>query len=190
VTRAKLDDPKANSWLPFTGDLDLRAAISDFTAERPATATTPSARSSSPRRDGRAPERPPLHRRSGDEVIVTDPTYAGIVNRIRSPAAAALRPVPRRGGRLALRPRPARRPRRPETTGFLLMSPSMPSGGYLDEDDWLAVCDLCRERDLFLIYDAAMERLLFDGRRSSTRCAWTGWRSAPSSSARSRRSTG
>jgi aspartate/methionine/tyrosine aminotransferase len=45
------------------------------------------------------------------------------------------------------------------------MSPSMPSGGYLDEDDWRAVCDLCRERDLFLIYDAAMERLLFDGRR-------------------------
>jgi N-succinyldiaminopimelate aminotransferase len=44
------------------------------------------------------------------------------------------------------------------------MSPSMPSGGYLDEDDWLAVCDLCRERDLFLIYDAAMERLLFDNR--------------------------
>src|SRR4029079_14842188 len=43
-------------------------------------------------------------------------------------------------------------------------SPSMPSGGYLDEDDWLAVCDLCRERDLFLIYDSAMERLLFDGR--------------------------
>ena len=40
----------------------------------------------------------------------------------------------------------------------------MPSGGYLDEDDWLAVCDLCRERDLFLIYDSAMERLLFDGR--------------------------
>ena len=34
VTRAKLDDPKSNSWLPFTGDLDLRAAISDFTAER------------------------------------------------------------------------------------------------------------------------------------------------------------
>ena len=52
----------------------------------------------------------------------------------------------------------------PKTTGFLLMSPSMPSVGYLDEDDWLAVCHLCRERDLFLIYDSAMERLLFDSR--------------------------
>ena len=34
MTRTKLDDPRSNSWLPFTGDLDLRAAISDFTAER------------------------------------------------------------------------------------------------------------------------------------------------------------
>src|SRR5207248_7229460 len=49
-------------------------------------------------------------------------------------------------------------------TGMLLMSPSMPSGGTFDEDDWRLVCDLCRERELFLIYDAAMERLLFDDR--------------------------
>ena len=34
MTRTKLDDPRSNSWLPFTGDLDLRAAISDFTVER------------------------------------------------------------------------------------------------------------------------------------------------------------
>jgi len=44
------------------------------------------------------------------------------------------------------------------------MSPSMPSGGTFDEEDWQLVCDLVRERDLFLVYDAAMERLLFDGR--------------------------
>ena len=48
--------------------------------------------------------------------------------------------------------------------GLLLMSPSMPSGGRLDEDDWRLVCDLCRARNLALIYDAAMERLLFDER--------------------------
>jgi aspartate/methionine/tyrosine aminotransferase len=69
------------------------------------------------------------------------------------------------------------------------MSPSMPSGGYLDEGDWLAVCDLCRERDLFLIYDSAMERLLFETGRSFTRWGWKRWRSGRSSSARSPRST-
>ena len=84
MTRTKLDDPRSNSWLPFTGDLDLRAAISNFTAER-----------SGHRYD---PEREIVVTVGGlealldvllctvdpgDEVIVTDPTYAGIVNRIR-----------------------------------------------------------------------------------------------------------
>src|SRR4029450_5094618 len=84
VTRSKLDDPKSNSWLPFTGDLELRAAISDFTAER-----------TGHRYD---PEREIIITAGGmegllnvvlctvdhgDEVIVSDPTYAGIVNRIR-----------------------------------------------------------------------------------------------------------
>src|SRR5919197_2859607 len=101
----------------------------------------------------------------GDEVVVTDPTYAGIVNRIRL-AGGTPRFAPFvaeedgwRFDREALAEVVGRR-----TTGFLLMSPSMPSGGYLDEDDWGAVCELCRECDLFLVYDAAMERLLFDGR--------------------------
>ena len=32
VTAESLETPAANSWLPFTGDLDLRHATSDFTA--------------------------------------------------------------------------------------------------------------------------------------------------------------
>src|SRR5919198_4349680 len=34
VTREALETAEANSWLPFTGDLGLRAAIADFTAGR------------------------------------------------------------------------------------------------------------------------------------------------------------
>src|SRR5260370_228177 len=33
-TRAAMEEPVSNSWLPFTGDLGLRAAISERTAER------------------------------------------------------------------------------------------------------------------------------------------------------------
>jgi aspartate/methionine/tyrosine aminotransferase len=47
---------------------------------------------------------------------------------------------------------------------MLLMSPSMPSGGYLDRGDWQLVAELCVAHDLTLILDSAMERLLFDGR--------------------------
>lgn len=49
-------------------------------------------------------------------------------------------------------------------TALLLCSPSMPSGAYLDQDDWQAVADACISRDLLLIYDAAFERILFDNR--------------------------
>jgi aspartate/methionine/tyrosine aminotransferase len=34
VTRSALDDPVSNSWLPFTGDLGLRDAISAHVASR------------------------------------------------------------------------------------------------------------------------------------------------------------
>jgi N-succinyldiaminopimelate aminotransferase len=166
-TSGFLETPEANSWLPFTGDLDLRAAISDFTAERTGHRYDP-VREIVITVGGMegllnvvlALVDP------GDEVVVTDPTYAGIVNRIRLAGGTPtfVRFIAEEGGwrfdRDALE-----RVVGAKTTGFLLMSPSMPSGGYLDEDDWRAVCDLCRERDLFLIYDAAMERLLFDGRR-------------------------
>jgi aspartate/methionine/tyrosine aminotransferase len=166
ATVAGLETPQANSWLPFTGDLELRAAISDFTAAR-----------SGHRYD---PEREIVVTSGGmeglldavlalvdpgDEVVVTDPTYAGIVNRIRL-AGGVPRFVPFRiqDGEWRLDRDALVAGIGERTVAFLLMSPSMPSGGWLDEDDWRAVCDLCRERDLALIYDAAMERLLFDGR--------------------------
>jgi aspartate/methionine/tyrosine aminotransferase len=50
------------------------------------------------------------------------------------------------------------------TVALLLMSPSMPSGCVLDGDDWSFVASVCQRHDLFLLYDAAMEALLFDGR--------------------------
>jgi aspartate/methionine/tyrosine aminotransferase len=161
-----LDTPEANSWLPFTGDLDLRAAISDFTAERTGHRYDPVREIviTVGGMEGLLNVMLSLVD-DGDEIVVTDPTYAGIVNRIRL-AGGTPRFVPFlaaeegwRFDRDALIGVVG-----PATTGFLLMSPSMPSGGYLDEEDWRLVCDVCRERDLFLVYDAAMERLLFDGR--------------------------
>jgi aspartate/methionine/tyrosine aminotransferase len=165
-TVAGLATPEANSWLPFTGDLDLRAAISEFTEER-----------TGHRYD---PVREIVVTVGGmegllnvllalvdpsDEVVVTDPTYAGIVNRIRlTGGTPTFIPFLAEDEGWRFDREALDRVVGPKTTGFLLMSPSMPSGGYLDEDDWRAVCDLCRERDFFLIYDAAMERLLFDGR--------------------------
>jgi N-succinyldiaminopimelate aminotransferase len=102
----------------------------------------------------------------GDEVIVTDPTYAGLINRIRL-AGGVPRFVPfafEPGGEWRLDREALRASIGPKTTAMLLMSPSMPSGGCLDAGDWALVAELCVAHDLLLIVDTAMERLVFDRR--------------------------
>ncbi len=103
----------------------------------------------------------------GDEVLLTDPTYVGLINRVRLaggvPRFVALRPS-RDGWRLdvdALAAVDARR-----VTAALLMSPSMPTGAVFDASEWRALTDFCAAAGCWLINDAAMERLLFDGREA------------------------
>ena len=103
---------------------------------------------------------------TGDEVIVTDPTYAGLINRIYL-AGGVPRFVPftfHPGGEWRLDREGLRAAVGPKVRAMLLMSPSMPSGACLDAGDWALVAELCVKHDLLLILDAAMERLLFDGR--------------------------
>jgi len=103
----------------------------------------------------------------GDEVLVTDPTYAGLLNRIRlaggTPKYAPFRFTP--GGEWKLDRDALQAAVGPRVRVMLLMSPSMPTGGYFDEEDWHAIADLCVRHGLTLILDTAMERLLYDGRK-------------------------
>ena len=166
VTREALDDPVSNSWLPFTGDLGLRAAISDHIAAR----------------HGRTydPEREIVVTCGGcegildvllatidpgDEVVLTDPVYAGLVNRVRlaggTPTFAPLQVI---DGEWRLDHDALEAAITDRTVALLMMSPSMPTGCVLDRDDWATIAELCERHDLFLIYDAAMEAIVFDGR--------------------------
>src|SRR3954451_10665504 len=136
-TIAGLELPASNSWLPFTGDMELRAAISDFTAERtghryhPEREIVVTSGGTSAILDVLLATVDP-----GDEVLLTDPTYAGIVNRVRL-AGGVPRLVPYRvrdgEWRLDLDAFAA------AADGSVLavvMSPSMPSGAVLDAGDW------------------------------------------------------
>lgn len=102
----------------------------------------------------------------GDEVIVTDPTYAGLINRVRLaggvPVVVPLAFQP--GGEWTFDRDALRAAVTPKTRAMLLMSPSMPTGGVLDAGDWALVAALCVAHDLLLILDSAMERLVFEGR--------------------------
>jgi aspartate/methionine/tyrosine aminotransferase len=101
----------------------------------------------------------------GDEVLMTDPIYVGLINRVRL-AGGVPRYVPliasALGWRLdvdalaAIDPRPVK--------SVLMMSPSMPTGAVFDREEWQALTAFCQRADCWLINDAAMERILYDGR--------------------------
>ena len=166
VTARSLETPEANSWLPFTGDLHLREAIAAFLAGRTGHPYDPEREIVLPCGGMEALLNALLVTVDpGDEVIITDPTYAGIVNRVHLVGGVPrLVPFLVDEGEWRLDRDALAAAVGDSTAGMLLMSPSMPSGGTFDADDWELICDLCRDRDLFLIYDSAMERLLFDDR--------------------------
>ena len=100
----------------------------------------------------------------GDEVVLTSPTYVGLVNRVRLaggvPRFLRMRPGPD-GWRLDLDT--LRSAVSPRTRAFLMMSPAMPSGAVLDAAEWQAVCAACVAADAWMIHDSAMQRILFAG---------------------------
>ena len=102
----------------------------------------------------------------GDEVIVPDPIYAGLINRIRIaggvPVYVPLMPT-LDGWRLDIKALEEAVTDR--TRMVLMMSPSMPTGHVLTHEEWDAVARVCIKADAWLLYDAAMERILFDGRK-------------------------
>ena len=167
ATREALESPAANSYLPFTGRGGLRAAAARHVGRLAGRRYDPdrecviTAGGTEGLLNALLATVDP-----GDEVIVTDPTYAGMLQRVRL-AGATPRLAPwvfdaEAGWRLdrdALAARVA-----PRTRALFIMNPSMPSGGMLDRDDWTAAADLCDRHDLWLIYNAAMERILYDDR--------------------------
>jgi hypothetical protein len=84
ATRAAIGEDEANSWLPFIGRDDLKEAVAGYIERR-----------GGPRYDGRheivitSGEGDAMLDAlfcltdPGDEVILTDPTYAGMLNRVR-----------------------------------------------------------------------------------------------------------
>ncbi len=100
----------------------------------------------------------------GDEVIVTDPTYAGIINRVRLsggiPVFVPLIPSATGWSLDTAALESVVSPR----TRMVVISPGMPTGHVLTQREWEAVARVVIKADLWLLYDAAMERILYDGK--------------------------
>jgi N-succinyldiaminopimelate aminotransferase len=164
-TKTTIIQDSANSYLPFVGQINLREEVARHVSKTSGCDYT---------RDNVIVSAGGLSGilnvllatiEVGDEVIVTDPTYAGLLNRIRLaggiPKTVEFIFTP--GGEWRFDRDSLEAAITSKTRAMLLMSPSMPTGGVLDYTDWKVVSQLCIKHDLLLINDAAMERLLFKG---------------------------
>ena len=101
----------------------------------------------------------------GDEVVLTDPTYAGMLNRVRlvgaRPRLVSLRVVDGEW-RLDLEALSAAAGER--TRVVFVNNASFPTGWVASDEEWDAIASMCREHDLWLLYWAGYECVLFAGR--------------------------
>jgi aspartate/methionine/tyrosine aminotransferase len=166
ATKAAIDTPEGNSWLPFTGRDDLKDAVADFVERR-----------GGPRYDGRreivitSGEGTAMLDAlfcltdPGDEVVLTDPTYAGMINRVRLVGAVPrLAPLHAVDGAWRLDLDALHAAVTDATRVIFFNNASFPSGWVASDEEWDAICALCRDRDLWLLYWGAYEAVLFDGR--------------------------
>ena len=168
ATRAAVTDDDANSYLPFFGHDRLREAATHL-VERSggyANGSIDWRRQCFISAGGLSGVLNVLLAliEPGDEVVLTSPTYVGLINRVRLAGGVPrfIRLLPSVSG-WRLDPSTLARAVTPRTRAFLMMSPSMPSGAVFNRDEWVAVCAACVAADAWMIYDSAMERLLFDG---------------------------
>ncbi|MBA2331948.1 MAG: pyridoxal phosphate-dependent aminotransferase, partial [Actinobacteria bacterium] len=166
ATRAAIGTDEANSWLPFTGRDDLKEAVAAYIERR-----------GGPSYDGRreivitSGEGDAMLDAlfcltdPGDEVILTDPTYAGMINRVRlAGAVPKLAPLVVREGHWRLDADGLAAAVTDRTRVVFINNASFPSGWVASDDEWNQITSLCREGDLWLLYWGGFEAILFDGR--------------------------
>jgi aspartate/methionine/tyrosine aminotransferase len=156
---------RANSWLPFTGLASLREAVVERLERQTGHAYDPLAEVVITGGATAGMLSTLLATVDhGDEVIVTDPCYAGFIGRIRlAGARPVFVPLLAVDGRWRLDLERLAAAVTERTRAVLLMSPSMPSGHVLRDAEWTAVADACERADAWLLYDAGMDEILFDG---------------------------
>jgi len=165
-TRRAVDDDEANSYLPFEGHLDLRTAAAGLVSRLSGREYDPGRECVSVAGGLNGILNALLAiTEPGDEVVLSDPIYAGLVNRIRLAGAVPVHvpavPTPQ-GWRTD--PDELAAAVGPRTAAVLLMGPSMPTGAVFDRSHLDALAGPVLEHGAWILYDAAMERIRFDDR--------------------------
>jgi len=166
VTRAAIGPWEYNSWLPFSGRYDMKEAVADHVERRSGVRYDPYSEIAITTSDGTGMLDSLLATTDpGDEVILTDPTYAGMINRVRlagtTPRFAKCQVI---DGEWRLDIDSLRDAVSDKTKALFLQNPTFPTGMVFNEEEWQAIVDLVLEGDVHLIYWPSMESILFDGR--------------------------
>ena len=177
-TKRAVDDDEANSYLPFFGLNPLRKAATAL-VERQSGQTYNWETECVIGAGGMSGILNVLFAtlEPGDEVLLTDPIYVGLINRVRLaggvPKFVPLIPSPE-GWRLDME---ALEKIAPEPVKVaLLMSPAMPTGCVFSKDEWDALTNFCTLANCWLIDDTAMERILYNDQPSIHPASFSGMR--------------
>lgn len=165
ATRNALEDDDANSYLPFFGSDALRKAVTQRICFETGVNYdwNDNCKISAGGLSGILNVLLAIIE-PGDEVIVTDPGYAGILNRIRlAGGVPKLVPLLVVDGGWRIDLEALKEAAGPKTAAVLTMSPSMPSGIVYNMLEWNTIADVVNETDSWLIHDAAMQRIVFSG---------------------------
>lgn len=165
ATREAVGTDEANSWLPFTGRDDLKQAIAAQIVRR-----------GGPAYDGRREivitsgegdamlDALLCITDPGDEVVLTDPTYAGMLNRVRlAGAVPRLVPLHVAGDLWRLDVEQLEHAITARTRVVFVNNASFPTGWVVSDDEWAAITETCRRLDLRLLYWSGFEATLYDG---------------------------
>jgi aspartate/methionine/tyrosine aminotransferase len=165
VTRAAVGRDEANSYLPFSGLDEMKLAVASLIRRRGGPEYDPFGEIVITQGEGDNLLNALLALTDpGDEVILTDPTYAGMIQRVRV-VGAVPRLVPLRGDeqgwRLDIDALPAAVS---DDTRVLFIAPSIPTGWVPNDEEWEEIVGICRDRSIMLLYWALMEAIVFGGR--------------------------
>lgn len=165
ATRDAVGRLEANSWLPFTGRTDLKQAVVDSIEQRGGPTYDPLREVVITCGEGEAMLDALLCLTDpGDEVILTDPTYAGMLNRVRlAGAQPRLVPLTVEDGAWRLDLDALRAAVTPRTRVVFVNNASFPSGWVATEAEWEAIAGCCLEHDLWLLYWSGFEGVVYDG---------------------------
>jgi aspartate/methionine/tyrosine aminotransferase len=166
ATRAAIGRDEANSYLPFSGLDEMKEAVADLISRRGGPQYDPFGEIVIHDGDGSAVLNALLVLTDlGDEVILTDPTYAGMLQRVRL-VGAIPKSVPLLAGPDGWRLDVARLQEMvsDRTRVLFLMNPAIPSGWMANEEEWTAITEICIERGITLLYWMLWEAIVFGGR--------------------------